>query len=367
MKKFLSLFLVIASLAVMVLPMQIFAAGTPTVSAKDAQSFASGTVRVEVRIDDTTPISCVKLNIKYDTALELLYVENGSFFKELQKSPIYNQDIGAQDGVYTYIGNHDMKDGQENVNKVRESLLYMTFKLPDDAKVGDTYKIEVLKEGSEVIKLSGEALQNVDFNVASATVTVVEGNSCGEGNHALLPKMVSSASYLTPGFSYIKCAACGYTEVTKEPAFAIDAFGYEGVAIRYQGNPSGIAATFTVDKEIIKKIEEAGYAVEVGTTATYGENTLTRVYYGEGATESIKDGKIFSVVTGISAYQNVEIQAYITVKDKTSNLSRTEYLGATLKGKDAFSIQDVVLLMDISKYSQKSQNYLNSVLNGYAE
>ena len=347
--------------------MQIFAAGTPTVSAKDAESFASGTVRVEVRIDDTTPISCVKLNVKYDTALELLYVENGSFFKELQKSPIYNQDIGAQDGVYTYIGNHDMKDGQDNVNKVRETLLYMTFKLPDDAKVGDTYKIEVLKEGSEVIKLSGETLQNVDFNVASATATVVEGNSCGEGNHAFLPKMVSSASYITPGFSYVKCAECGYTEVTKEPAFAIDALGYEGVAIRYQGNPSGIAATFTVDEEIIKKIEKAGFAVEVGTIATYGENTLTRVYYGEGATESIKDGKIFSVVTGISAYQNVEFQAYITVKDKTSNLSRTEYLGATLKGKDAFSIQDIVLLMDISKYSQKSQNYLNSVLNGYAE
>ncbi|MGM9646455.1 MAG: cohesin domain-containing protein [Eubacteriales bacterium] len=365
MKKFLSLFLVIASLVAMVLPMHSFAEDFVTVSVKDAEGFASGTVTVEIGIDDTTALSCAKLKIEYDSALELLYVEKGNFFAELQKSPIYNQDAGAQNGIYTYIGNHDMKDGQENSSAASGTFLYMTFKLPDDAKVGDTYGIDISKSSSELVRSSDGNLQDIDFSVSSATVTVVADGSCG--SHAFEEEVVSVSSYLTPGFSYKRCLVCGYTEVAKEPAFEIDAFGYEGASIRYQGNPSGIAATFTVDEEVIEKIEEAGYDVEVGTTATYGDNILTRVYYGEGATESIKNGKMFSVVEGISVYSDVRMCAYIKIKDQTSNLSRTESLGATLKGKDEFSIQDVVFLMNISKYSDKSQGYLKSVLNGYAE
>ena len=368
MKKFLSLLLVISSLTVMILPMQIFAADTltATLGAQNAQGASSCAVRVEIRIDDTTPVCAAVLKIKYDTALELLYVENGSFFAELQESPIYNQNAGANDGIYTYIGNHNMKSGEENVNMRRGTLLYMTFKIPDDAKEGDSYKIEVLKDGSELVKsLDDGNIQNVDFNVSSASVTVGSKSSCTD--HSFVEKTVGPASYLTPGFSYKKCTVCGYTETAKEPAVEVDAFGYEGIAIRYCGNPSGIAATFTVDEEIIKKIEKAGYDVEIGTTAIYGDNTLTRVYYGEGATEAVKDGKIFSIVTGISVYQDVKMRAYITIKDKTSNRSRTEYLEATLRDKDTFSVQDVALLMNIEKYSDGSRSYLTSVINGYAD
>lgn len=361
MKKLFSIFLAVIMMMLPGFTFGVSAAQAPTVSSVEAQGAPGCAVRVEIRIDDTSPICATKLKIKYDQSLELLCVENGNYFSEIQKSPIWAQDVSVENGMYTYIGNHNMSN--ENVSKRRGTLLYMTFVLPADAAEGNTYKIEVLKDGSEIFTYDTDMPKNIDFAVASSSITAVAKENCAEHNY--VEKAVSTRSYITTGYSYKECTVCHHTEIQKETAYDIKLFDYIGVAIRYAGNPSGIAAMYAVDQNVISKIEAAGYEVEIGINAKYADKSVTKIYYGNGKTEDIKDGKIFLTVTEIGVYEEVSFTAYVTVKSKNGKASRTEQTEATLKEKEKISIYDVAGVMDLSKYSESTQNYIKSVINGY--
>ena len=115
-----------------------------TITVQGTNGFASQTVSVVVRIDETLGLSAATLKIKYDTRLELISVENGDFFANIAESAIYMQDTAGVNGEYLYVG---INDGDDS-SKVRGEFLKLNFKLPADAQQGEEFNVEIDKKES---------------------------------------------------------------------------------------------------------------------------------------------------------------------------------------------------------------------------
>ena len=368
MKRIISVFLMLIMLTCLFSSYSVFAADTDkaSIQVKNKQGYASEAITIAVTAEQTLGISGAVLKIKYDTALELLYVENGSFFKNMAQSAIYGQSTGGVNGEYTYIG----YDNGENSNKVKGTFLYLTFKLPDNAEFGDTYNVSVVKEEST---LTVGTDSKKDFTVENGLVTALPSTACQTHTFPEYTVISEKASYTQVAYKYRICSSCKVAEVVKSSATNIpELITYDGVAINYTGSPSGIAPVFIVDKTKLSLLStrvstvQPNAKVEAGIIVyKNGEYYYEELFFGDSKTADFdENNKMFVKLENESVFAKFEFKAYIKITDTETKEQRYEYVSATYKGNEKISILDVVKGLYIKAYSKQDQTYLNKVLNG---
>ena len=362
MKRVLSLLLVLImvfSLCSVILAEDIKNA---TVTVKDAEGFASQTVSVVVRIDETLGLSAATLKIKYDQRLELISVTNGDFFTNISSSAIYMQDTAGVNGEYLYIGINDGSDS----TKVRGEFVKLNFKLPSDAQVGEEFKVEIDKKAS---LLATGVDSSKSFEVVNGKITAVAGATCG--THTFNEwNVLGTKSYLSNGYKYRDCSVCGYTETEYEPATDIRVFEYLGTSINYTGKPSGIAPMFRVDKNMLDFVYAQNIKCKVDAGIVIYKNGVQydeEVFFGEGATYELQDDILFVKITNVSAYDEFTFKAYVKITDKSTGEERIAYTTATLDGSEEISICDVTKKLTLKSYSKENRVYLQNILDGFAD
>ncbi len=373
MKKVLSILLILVMLVGLFGSYTVMATNEETTEVKVDQKngFASQAVTVKIDVDKTIGLSAATLKIKYDTALELLYVENGTYFENIADSAIYGQDLGGVNGEYTYVG----YGNGENSNKVKGTFVKLTFKLPENAVSGDTYKISVVK--NESILVTGTDGQK-PFTIANGGINGISTALACKGEHSFSAYTVVSekASYTQSAYKYRICEDCDYTEVEYKEATSIpEIFTYEGVAINYTGSPSGIAPIFTVDTAKLSLLAtrvptlQPNAKVDAGIVVLKnGEYYHEEIFYGDGATMSLNEAsKLFVKMENESVFAKFEFKAYVRITDTETNEQRYIYTNATYKGSEEISILNVVKGLYLKAYTKENQAYLNKVLNGLAE
>ncbi len=360
---------IISVMLIMILMMSLFSTfafavdtTNTIVTVQDAQGFASQAVTVTVRIDEVSGISGATLKIKYDNKLELIYAEKGEFFANMSASAIYGQDTSGVNGEYTYIG---LNDGDDSA-RIRGELVKLTFKLPDDAQVGDTYSVEIDKKQS---LLATGIDSSLAYNVQNGNITVTESAACA--NHTFSEDVViGTAGIFSNGYKYRKCTACNVTETEYTPATAINAFEYLGTSINYTGKPSGIAPMFKVDMDALNSIKDnnSGCKVDAGIIAYKdGKAYDEEVFFGNGATYQLVEDTLFIKVNGVSAYDEFVFKAYVKITNEATGEERIAYTTATVRDSEEISICDVVKCLNLKDYSKENRVYLQNILDGFAD
>ena len=363
MKKILSLLLAVLMVASLCSTM-VFAEATPNtvISVQNAQGFASQTVSVTVRIDDTFEVSAANLKIKYDTKLELISVENGGFFINSTPSAIYKQDTKGVNGEYNYIG---INNG-DSASSASGELVKLNFKLPSDAKTGDTYSVKVERKDS-ILTTGIDSLKS--FVVADGQITAVDSTACA--SHTFGEEVVlGTSSILSTGYKYKQCTVCSYTETTYVPAIEINVFEYLGTSMNYTGKPSGIAPMYNVDMDALNKIKESNKNYKVYAGIEIYKNGLyydEEVFFGEGATYSLTNNVLFVKLTDVSAYDKFTFKAYVKITDDKTGNERVAYTVATVRESEEISICDVVKCLNLKDYSKENRVYLQNILDGFAD
>jgi hypothetical protein len=373
MKKIVSILLMMVMLVGMLGSFSVMAADTDitTISVAEKNGFASQAVTVKIDVDKTYGLSAATLKIKYDTALELLYVENGTYFPNMADSAIYGQDLGGVNGEYTYIGYGNGEDS----NKIRGTFVKLTFKLPENAKSGDSFPITIEKNGS--VLLTGKDTQK-PFTFENGGINGISNALACKGAHAFSDYTVVSdkASYTQIAYKYRVCDNCDFAEVVSKEATAIpDIFVYEGVAINHTGKPSGIAPIFKVEVSKLDLLAsrlptmQPNTKLEAGIVVyKNGEYYTEEIFYGDGKTMSLNEqNKLFIKLENESVFAKFEFKAYVRITDTETNDQRYVYTSATYKGSEEISILNVVKGLYLKAYSKEDQAYLNKVLNGLVQ
>lgn len=332
-----------------------------TLSVVGATGSKSQTVTVAVRIDDSKSISGANIKIKYDKRLELISSENGDFFVNMSSSAIYAQDTLGVNGEYTYIG---LNDGG-NTNGSKGTLVKLTFKIPDDAQVGDKYTVEIDKKQS---LLATGVDSSIDYVVKKDVITVIEGEECSHtfGEYVV----IGTTGYFSTGYKYRQCTSCNVVETEYTPATAINAFEYLGTSMNYTGKPSGIAPMYKVNMVAIDeaKSNNPDCKVDAGIIVYKdGKVYEEEVFYGEGATYKLVDDILFVKLTNVSAYDKFVFKAYVKITNEATGEERIAYNVATVKGNEEISICDVVKCLNLKDYSKETKVYLQNILDGFAE
>lgn len=363
MKKILSLLL--AFVMIFALCGTVFAQDEKdaTITVKDAVGFASQTVTVVVRIDETYGLSAANLKIKYDKRLELISVENGDFFINMANSAIYMQDTSGVNGEYLYIG---INDG-DNLAKVRGDFVKLNFKLPADAQNDEEFNVEIDKKAS---LLATGTDSKKDFKVVNGKITAKESNNCG-GAHTFGEEVVlGTSSFLSTGYKYKMCTICNYTETEYQPATEVRAYEYLGTSINYTGKPSGIAPMFRVDANALDYVKAVNGECKVDAGIVVYKNGVLfdeEVFFGEGATYSLVDGVLFIKITNVSAYDEFTFKAYVKITNEATGEERIAYTTATIDGSEEISICDVTKELNLKNYSKENKAYLQNILDGFAD
>ena len=336
--------------------------GDDVVTVQDAEGMASQLTTVVVRVDDTYGLSGATLKIKYDTKLELISVENGNFFDNVVQSAIYKQDTSGVNGEYTYVG---INNGEDTA-KVRGEFVKLNFKIPDDAQLNDTYKVEIVKDRS-VLATGIDSTK--PYRIVNGSVTVKEGTPCA--SHSFGDDVVlGTSSYLSNGYKYRVCSACSVVETEYTPATAINVFEYLGMSINYTGKPAGIAPMFKVNQDVLNFVfaQNIQSKVDAGIVVyKNGEVYDEEVFFGTGAVYELVDDTLFIKINDVSAYDEFTFKAYVKITNEQTMEERIAYTTATLRGSEEISICDVVKCLDLSKYSKENRVYLQNVLDGFAD
>lgn len=378
MKRVLSMLLMVIMLASLFSSFSVFAADevageepeqkNAEIEVKNKTGFASQAVTVAISIDNAKELSAATLKIEYDKALELLSVENGAFFSNMAPSAIYAQDVNGINGEYTYVG----YGNGDNIDKTRGTIVTLTFKLPDNAKFGNSYQVKVVSNKSSLITgIDGHC----EFSVIDGKISALASTACSTHSFSEYTVISQKASYTKTAYKYRTCTKCNVAEVVKADATEVkNVFTYEGVAINYTGKPSGIAPVFTVDKSLsftASRIEasQKGTKVDAGIIVyKNGEYYTEEIFFGDSTTISLNENnKLFIKIENESVFAKFEFKAYIRITDTETKDQRYIYTTATYKDKEQISIVDVVRGLKINVYPKEDREYLNKVLNGMVQ
>ena len=373
MKKILSMLLMVVMLLGVLGPFSVLASDEKVseISVGTAEGFASQSVNVTIRVDKTMDLSGAQLKIKYDSRLTLIKVENGSYFANITQSAIYEQTPGGVNGEYTYIG----YSNGENVQKQTGTFLTFTFMLPDNAKVGDFYSVEVVK--NESVLLTGVDGQK-SFTVANGGITAVSSTACASAHTFSNYTLVSSTTdYVRGIYQYRNCTTCNLTQIYKTSPYAITEgiFTYEGVAINYTGKPSGIAPIFTVDTMKLSFFattvltKQPSAKVQAGIEVyKNGEYCYEEIFYADNPTITLgENNKLFVKMENVSVFDKFEFKAYVKIIDSQTGEQRIEYTNASYKGNEKITIVAVAKGLNLEAYEKEDRDYLKKVINGLAK
>ena len=144
---------------------------------------AGKVAKVYVKVSGTSSMSSAAVTINYDTALELIDANNGMilpdgssgavpYFNDMSSSAIYGANFGATNGTYIFVASHNMQNGNVNVSKAQGYFVTLSFKIPDNAKVGEEYNISINEDLSSLVVAnitSGGNLQttNLEFTTTN--------------------------------------------------------------------------------------------------------------------------------------------------------------------------------------------------------
>lgn len=345
-----------------------------TISVGSGKGFASQLVTVFVEASNTEYLYGATVKVKYDKRLELVNANNptqtnGGYFASEETSAIYNQGGGGINGEYTYVG---VTNTGKAIMKESGVFVSLSFRIPQNAKVGDSYSIKIDSLGSRLAK-DVDAEQT--FTVSNGSITVVENYGCSGNSHTYDEFEESPLSDLSTGYTRRTCSSCGYTDVTITKPTAIEAITYEGAAINYTGNPSGIAPIFTVNMSSLYYSATLDptygkYDIEAGLMVLKnGELVYDELFFQEGkkGQDLSNDYKVFTKLENVSVYDKFEFRAYIKISDKETKQQRIDYIIGTYKGAEEITILNIVQGLEIKAYPEEHQAYLNKVKEGLGQ
>lgn len=347
---------------------------TATVRVGHGKGFASQLVTVFVDVSDAEYLYGATVKIKYDKRLELVSVSNptqanGGYFTNQDKSAIYKQGGGGINGEYTYVG---ITHTGEAVRKEAGIFTNLTFRIPQNAKVGDSYSIKVESSGT---KLATGIDSEQDFIVSNGSISVLDYFGCGGDSHSFAEVVESQWSDLSTGYIRNTCSICGYTDITINEPTSFEAITYEGAAINHTGKPSGIAPIFTVNMSGLNYYATVDstfkqYDIEAGLMVLKnGEIVYNELFYEEGkkGQDESDSYKVYTKLENVSVYDKFEFRAYIKISDKSTNQQRVEYVIGSYNGKEEITILDIVQGLNVKLYPKESQSYLDKIKNGLGQ
>lgn len=369
---------IISMLLMLIMVLGVF--GSMTVFANDeenaqitvesTQGFAAQAVKVAIKVDKVTDLSGAQLEIKYDEALTLLKVENGSFFANNTQSAIYEQHPGGVNGKYTYIG---FSNG-ENVEKQNGTFVTLTFMLPEDASVDDFYAVEIVTKQSTL--LTGTSGKK-SFTATNGGITAIPSSACEAHSFSEYTLVSATTDYVRGIYQYRTCTACGIAQIYKTTPLELrdDIFTYEGVCINYTGNPSGIAPIFTVNTTALYFLEntilsnQENVKVQAGIVVyKNGEYCYEEIFHADNPTISLNEqSKLFVKMENVSVFDKFEFKAYIRVIDTKTGEQRVEYTNATYNDNEQITIVAVAKGLNLKAYEKEDQAYLDKVIKGLAK
>ena len=369
MKKSLSFLLAFILIVTLIVPIQIGAEGVTNVKVENVTANASQLVTVKVSLAGDAVVSVGTLVVKYDERLKLVSCANGDVFENT-----YSEVVGTENGKFTYVGDIAISEGKISKSAKNGDVIFkLKFEIPSDAVAGDEYKVNIVDaESSFVVSEMVEGQIGAKVTDCRSSAGLITGNGAPACSAHTFGEatVVREQSYLKGAYSYKTCSACGTVESTSTAPKASNIFTPLGTAIRYSGNPSGIGAHFAVNNDAIKAIEASGFSVEIGIELEYGEKTESVVFYGNNIppenSKNFEDGVISACIEGVRTQQKGTIFAYVKIINADGS-ARIEKTYNTLHGNTRVSIVDVVLLMNLNKYSPQSRDYLNTVANGFIE
>lgn len=192
---FLALMMVISAIAMNTF--NSFAADKTTITVENKEAKIGDTIDVNVTISNNTGILGAILSLKYDDALTLTDAKEGSAFNMLSmtKPGKYQSPCKfSWDGVE--LTQDDIKDG---------TILVLTFKVENNAIVGNTYNIEFSYNDGEIIDSN---LNTVNVEINNATVKINENTP--EHRHSY-SSSVTNPTCTNQGYTTYTCVTCDDT------------------------------------------------------------------------------------------------------------------------------------------------------------
>lgn len=369
-KKLISFFLALILTLTCIVPLQVMAEDTANVAVSTEEGKPSQIVTVKISAAKAFNASTAEICVTYPTTLELIEFKNGTVFETT-----YSKITGDEKGSFKYVADIGITTDKQSVAVSASAVIFtLSFKVPSGATSADSYAISV----KDSVSMFAIGTTNAEGTYATAIpcvstagkITVADATACQ--THTFGEEtVVRTASYFSNGYSYKTCSSCGYVESKITDATKTNVFTPVGTVIRYAGSPSGIGAHFKVDVDAIANVEKAGYKVEIGMELSYGGRTETHVFYGDNApsanVNNMSDGVISAAIENIKTQQKGTIFAYIKIVDQATGVGRMEKTYNTLLGSEQVSVVDVVSVMNLNKYTQKSRDYLSAVANGFVE
>lgn len=348
---------------------------TAVINVNSTQGFASQLVTVTVDISNTEALYGATVKIKYDKALQLVSVNNptqanGGYFASQEKSAIYQQGGGGINGEYVYVG---LTHTGEAINKEAGLFVNLTFRIPQNAKVGNTYSVKIDSAHS---KLATGVDTNQKFVISNGTISVLNYFGCGGDSHSFEEVYESAWTDLSNGYIRNTCTACQYTDIVINESPELDVVTYEGVAMNYTGKPSGIAPIFTVNTSSLDYCATSDptfkyYDFEAGLMVyKNGELIHNELFYEEGKTnweELVEEYKVYKKIENVSVYDKFEFRLYIRISDSVTKQQRIDYVVATLNGEEEITILNIAQELNVKAYPTEHQAYLNKVRDGLGQ
>lgn len=136
----------------------------PTIDVDIVSACAGKTATVAISINNSPGILGASFEVSYDEKLTLLSVESGEALSTL---------------AYTAPGTLTNPcsfgwDGIDIADKTNGVVLTLTFKVPDDAKIGDSYEINVSYDNGSIFD---EKMQALNFDIVSGSIEILDYTS----------------------------------------------------------------------------------------------------------------------------------------------------------------------------------------------
>ncbi|MGN0441312.1 MAG: cohesin domain-containing protein [Acutalibacteraceae bacterium] len=209
-----------------------YEAKKPTVTVESAEAKKGDEVSLKVKLDGNTGIWGMDINISYDkTALTLLSVDNGSFFKDSEWTP------GKLDSV-PYILSYEA-NGFEDIKTQSGILAVLNFKVSDNAEPS-AYSVNVSYNAGSCINAAAE---DVDINMISGSITVKGSEPVH--THSLTKVAAKAVTCTEDGNKeYFVCDGC--SKWFEDEAAATEITDHDSVVIKAKGHTP---SDWNVDKE----------------------------------------------------------------------------------------------------------------------
>ena len=353
MSLLLSLILVFTAIA----PLNVMADDVENIEVESVNGVASQLVDVKIKVKGNLDINTAKLKVDYDPALELVSVTNGTALAENLSLGVCEQDRGS---YIILLANTD--PAQDALLSNGNVIFTLKFKLPQEA---GSYKVSIDDAKSEFASVGAE---KIDCVAKDGAITATEAPACEAHTFGADVVVNATATYFAGAYSYKTCTLCGYVESTITDPIATGILTPLGTVIRYAGNPSGIGAHFGVNADAITAIEEKGFEINIGMELCYGSRTEKHHFYGDDVSPTNKanfeDGVISAAIEGVNTQLEGTICAFVEIIDPATGYGRIERVYTHLNGDKTLSIKDIAELLNPTKYSQATVDYLTAVKAG---